>query len=562
MKHIGPVARLVLVLGGLVFGVVLFLAAAGGVLLTGSAALAASVITSPPTSVAGEDSERGSQEVSELLGELALSSSTRVSEAGLSRLLSAGLSGGGLGGRVELHTTAVEVQRGRVSLSVTATLREDMRLLGDGRPSVRLRPITSTVSAVMGVEEQGQGMVFALEGAQLGAVRVPRYVLQATLRHLETASPALPVEPVGATAVYVPFEAANPYMPAGLELRGLSLEPGAILMRLSVPQSLLDAASGEVAPLLREQMPAAREAVSAVLGTEAPALENVARLQEAVSRPRHAPSHPAALVSYTHGEVSARPPNEAAFMPTIGTDLPENTIVETEAASYAELLLTDRSVLKLDENTEVMLEAVPSSAGDARGRVAVEAGRLRARIARSVGTDFEFHAAGAVCGVRGTELVLSHAPGTRLDLSVLHGSVVLAPVDGPETAVAAGRRLAVDVSRLAESFDTPLETTELSDTERSAIDAELAISTPEVTQQDMRERIWMWNVADEARALAFQIMNMDEPTRRRLLGELEARLDMPAINARVAALLQDPAVREVVRDLGFDDEIQAFLHAR
>ena len=129
-----------------------------------------------------------------------------------------------------------------------------------------------------------------------------------------------------------------------------------------------------------------------------------------------------------------------------GFRLGPDFIVETEAGSYAEIVLPNGHVLKLAENTEIRLENVVARAQAGDDRVSVSRGRLRSVVASLAGTgrSFAVQTPSAVGGVRGTDFVtqvILNAAGavTQEAIGVLEGAVAFAQSGGPEIAVGAGQ---------------------------------------------------------------------------------------------------------------------------
>jgi hypothetical protein len=128
-----------------------------------------------------------------------------------------------------------------------------------------------------------------------------------------------------------------------------------------------------------------------------------------------------------------------------GFQLGPNFVVATGPASYAEVVLPNGHVLKLAEDTEVVLENVVARAQTGEDRVAVSRGRLRSVVAGLTGTGraFAVRTPTAVGGVRGTDFVtqvLLGAQGISEEaVAVLEGVVDFSRDDGQSVSVLAGQ---------------------------------------------------------------------------------------------------------------------------
>ncbi len=129
-----------------------------------------------------------------------------------------------------------------------------------------------------------------------------------------------------------------------------------------------------------------------------------------------------------------------------GFQLGPNFIVETEAGSYAEIVLPNGHVLKLAENTEIRLESVVARAQTGADRISVSRGRLRSVVATLTGTgrSFAVQTPSAVGGVRGTDFVTqvfldAFGAVTQEAIGVLEGSVAFARSGGAEISIGAGQ---------------------------------------------------------------------------------------------------------------------------
>ena len=538
----GWAVRGALILGGLILGVVIYLVALLGWGATASALLHRRATVPQPEQVldaAGLPSLE--QEVSVLLGDLSLGGTTTIPQESINRILRIGASQTEIPDGVILHDIHVDLEDGAATLS--ATITADLRIAPMGR---NLNPQTTTVEGRIVSLPSADGLLVYPESISVGRLGIPSLFADTLAGRLEERGFIGPIELRDRRSFYVPYSAFSAVIPPAIVLEGLALREGFLLAEVRVEDSVRDQLLSEVAPLLKEQAPALRQAVAEAMGEGHPVSRSVSRLGDlAVATPR-VPDKPTALLSYLENIVEATPPNAESFYPQLGEDLPAGTRVETGPVSYAECLLRDESILRIDEETTVLLRELPGSPEAPRGRFDLLSGRIRAKVAEVAGTDYSFSAAESVCGVRGTDLVLSLPEGEGAILTVLQGSVRISPPGEQERLVEENQMIQAGSRR------PPVA---ISSDEHQSLQTEVTLRSSPADAQALREAWWLWQIVDEARELAATISAMDREAQRRLEQEVKARLDLQALRPRVEQILALPEIQQTLDEFGVEDPL-------
>lgn len=530
MKN-GPAVKTVLFLGGLLLGLIVYAIALTGFGLSAVAVLyARTTVQAPPTDIAAGSVTTLEQEVSAVLAGASLGGSATVSEESVNRLLRIGITQGRLPEKVTLHAFHLDLNPSAVILSATATITP---LDSIGR--FRLKPQTTRLEMSLQVQPQREGLLFSLDRATVGSLTLPEALIAALGRRFEPVTPDLPISKSEDGSFFLSYDALKPIIPPALVLEALVVREGYVVAQLSVSEDVRRHLVSHVAPLLDQQAGAAREAAAAALGIDNPVSRSIDRVVSKLSTPPLPPSEPTALVSYRERDVEATPPDGATFSPAVGTDLAGGTLLRTGAASYVECILRDKTMLRVDQNTQVHLKELPSSPEDARGRFDLLTGRLRARVATITGTDYRFSAAENVCGVRGTDLVLDLSPDQTLRLSVLEGSVVLVPPEGTELPVDQDQAI-LTTAGAAPAVLTP--------DDRKTIEAELLLRTDPGDAARVREIAWLWDLLNEAKDLAIHIMALEGVSKERLGAEMRRRIDAESLRPHLESFLKDLGVED------------------
>ncbi len=539
MKNRAAVSILLL-FGGFLLGSVAYSIALTGVGLTAAALLHARItVEAPSTDVTTAVGTTLEEEVAAVLSGAGLGGSATISEESVNRLVRIGIIQAGLPENMTLHSLHLDLNSAEVLVSATATIAPS-----DSVGRFRIKPQTTRLEVSLRIQPQGDGLLVSPNGATVGRLALSRAALEAASRRFGPETLGLPV--------VVSYEAIEPFIPPAFVLEGLVVREGYLVAQVQVSEEVRRRLVSEVVPLLEEHAEPAREAVSAALGIDNPVSRSIETLVSKATHPPAAPLEPTALVSYRERDVEATPPDAAPFSPEVGTDLSSGTLLRTGAASYVECILRDETMLRIDQNTQVRLNELPSSPEDARGRFTILTGRLRARVAGIIGTDYQFAAAQNVCGVRGTDLVLHLSAEESLFLSVLEGSVVLTTPDGTEQPVAADQALGP-----ADGAGPAV----LSSGDRKAIESELLLRTGPRDAPRVREAAWLWDLLNDAKSLAMHIMTLDDVSQEKLAEEMRKRIDADSLRPRLEGFLRQPEVRATLREMGADDPL-AWLEGR
>lgn len=134
------------------------------------------------------------------------------------------------------------------------------------------------------------------------------------------------------------------------------------------------------------------------------------------------------------GEVSIQKPEEEIWLPVEkNMPLEEGDLLKTGPGAYAEVLIDDGSVIKVEENTEIAFDELNAGYETKRieSTIFLEFGRLIANIVRFTfpGSRFEIETPTMVAGVRGTEFIVETAGSEQTDVGVFEGEVSVAGFD-------------------------------------------------------------------------------------------------------------------------------------
>jgi hypothetical protein len=145
-------------------------------------------------------------------------------------------------------------------------------------------------------------------------------------------------------------------------------------------------------------------------------------------------------------------------------ELPEGSTVKTYNSTAELELVPNGSIIKLDFNTEFMIEALQRDQESANS-FALFGGKIRTVAARSgFGENYSIRTPSAVCGVRGTDFGMQVIRGASDAVAVLRGSVEFINIQtGQNISVAAGqaadvfadvfRPFTLDTTQIRELFD-------------------------------------------------------------------------------------------------------------
>ena len=155
------------------------------------------------------------------------------------------------------------------------------------------------------------------------------------------------------------------------------------------------------------------------------------------------------------GSVALQKPGDKIWLP-VEKDMPvqKSNRLKTGPKSFAEILIDDGSLLRIEENSEIVLKEI--SAGFEAKRIEsaiyLKLGKLMSKIAKfvNVRSRFSVRTPTMVAGVRGTEFVVVVAQSGKTELAVIVGRVSARGLDekgiqmkGPEVMVMGGMQTLV-----------------------------------------------------------------------------------------------------------------------
>ena len=150
-------------------------------------------------------------------------------------------------------------------------------------------------------------------------------------------------------------------------------------------------------------------------------------------------SQPAAQAASVQGRASAALPGKAAVPLVAGAQLPEGTLLATDADGYVTLQLADGSTVRVQAGSKVKLDKLRSDTGTTTFEFGLIAGRIESLVARLRGANarFEVRTPQVAASVRGTNFRVSlDASSGEARSEVLEGSVAAAGRANPKKAIA------------------------------------------------------------------------------------------------------------------------------
>ncbi|MFW6338551.1 MAG: FecR family protein [Alkalispirochaetaceae bacterium] len=493
------------------------------------------------------------QELQTLRGETATLLSTldganrlRVSEEELSRLGAAALR--------ELAEDSGEAFSllGFGATTETNRITTDLafRLILPGAPPIIGR-IETTASFGFDMESRNDTLLLTPTRLRLGRLPLPPAILAAAYRRAVPAG-TLRQSPVqlsdGAFALSLDF--LNAELPPEVRVIGVSAVPEGMELLLQVDADRVLTLLSDSAPLLGRILPEL-ESVLSEEGVDTD-LEQLIAQVTAPEGSAETPE-PAAVVSYLENEVEVLF-DQTLFVPEIGEDLYVRSSVRTGPGSATELLLRDRSVLRISEETQFELQGLPKGPNDGT-QLRLVSGGLRAKVNKMIDGDarFALRAGSATLGVRGTDIFVQIEPEGDLRVSVLAGSVGVTPEGGEETVIEANQELSVPLGSLAEDPRRPLELSALKPKRRAEIEATVGIAASPDDQDRLREQYRLASVLAELRKLGATVMAMTPDEQQRLGANLQQRIDMEWAREEFARLMANPQFSELMNSFGIDE---------
>jgi hypothetical protein len=167
-----------------------------------------------------------------------------------------------------------------------------------------------------------------------------------------------------------------------------------------------------------------------------PALLLGALLSVSCSKEAPGSSHPSgktdivknqAMVSFASGEVTAESGTQKTTV-RIGDILAKGQTLKTAAQSECELRLGTSATIRIEENTEVVLNDIVLNPGRISVELGPVLGAVRCKVGRLSGDErFRVRTPTAVVGVRGTEFRVAVSAGGNTLLAVQQGNVAILP---------------------------------------------------------------------------------------------------------------------------------------
>jgi hypothetical protein len=155
------------------------------------------------------------------------------------------------------------------------------------------------------------------------------------------------------------------------------------------------------------------------------------------------------------GSVALQKPDNQIWLPVEkGMPLEKSDRLKTGAQSFAEILIDDGSLLRMEDHSEIVLKELTAGFETKRiqSTIYLKFGTLMSTIAKFVNTRsrFSVRTPTMVAGVRGTEFVVVVAQSGKTELAVIRGRVSVGGVDekgmetkGPEVIIMGGMQTLV-----------------------------------------------------------------------------------------------------------------------
>ncbi len=159
-----------------------------------------------------------------------------------------------------------------------------------------------------------------------------------------------------------------------------------------------------------------------------PAEEDTAELiaEEDLS-PVEAPRYEQAIITFLSGDVFIRE-NDQWIYAEIGQLLESKDALKVAAGGYCELQFGDRAVIRLEEDTELALNAIGLEPGTARVGLELVQGSVISRVMKLSNNErYTVKTQSVACGVRGTEFRVQNIQGADTVLAVQEGTVAVLP---------------------------------------------------------------------------------------------------------------------------------------
>ena len=484
------------------------------------------------------------EELARALSSAEGASRLRLSEESLSRIGAAALKevGDSTGGSFTSLGFHAEAERDYLAASVAF----EMRLPG----APLKRAVRTTASVGLRVESVAGEVLLTPQKFWVGRLPLPAGVLASVYdrfsAHL-TASEA-PIRFKRGDLV-VPIELINQEIPRVVAVKSVHAVPAGVDLILEADMAMLTALLAEGAPIMAHMLPVlSRELKEQGLNLET----EVEELLAAASEPLPAPADPlpTALVCYLENEVWVRS-EIGRFVPELGEDLFAPSAVRTGASSATELLLRDKSVLRVSEETEFELATLPEGT-ERSTEILLHSGALRAKVNKLVTGEARFtvRTDGAILGVRGTDLFVSVEPDGALQVAVLEGSVAVEQNGAQALLLEANQEVEVSRDAITAGTTETLEPTPLKPARRREIEAAANFTASLGMEGHLREQYRLAMILSRVRRIGTELMAMEPEKQRSLAERLRRNVDMNWAEAEFRRLMQIPEFEELMAAFG------------
>ncbi len=199
-----------------------------------------------------------------------------------------------------------------------------------------------------------------------------------------------------------------------------------------------------------------------------------------------------AVVTFVSGDVFVI--SENAILPAIvGNILKIGDSLKTASDSYLEILIDGKSVIRMDENTELAIERLVSSGTETDISVSLLSGSIINKVEKIVSSseNYSVKTKSAAFGVRGTEFMVSSPESGEPVLAVKSGSVQMIPHSDvierlKEKAPARDENVETFIKLVEESFPVVTGGSEIAITPDLSAEILKSLSTVETAVDDVR----------------------------------------------------------------------------
>jgi hypothetical protein len=543
---------------GFFLGIILFILFMTGLVLSVSGILLRAA-AAPYTAGKEIPENLGSieEETARLLDSTRLGPVIVIGETELRRIILAALGSSELPPEAGIAGLDIEMEPGRIRVSAGILLNE----INTGFSGYRITPRTLSVAAAVRLESLDEAISLTIDSLSVGRFSLPLGLFSDFAAAYELPETDVPLERSGPYTLRLPYTFFQDLLPAVARLEHLEAVQDGLRLGLDVDTAAAAELEALAAPFILnqgEQFKRALQNVS-VSGRDKELLDSAVqaadRLISRVGRNEAVvPEDPSAFVAYLENRVTVQPAGGNSFIAAIGDDLFSGAVVSTGADSIAELILRDKSVMKIGRNTVVTLEELPPREGASDSIFSLVSGTIRSRVNKMIGSgsSFEIRTPSAVMGVRGTDFMIALTAGKELSVTVLEGRVELESAAGANREIGPGKKLKVKVDLLDQEKDASLEPEEVSEGDRKRIESELGIRSEYEDEDELRVQTGFLITLDEVKQIAAAVMAMDAGTQERLAAELQQRIPVSEVQRQFDRMSAHPEFKALMDSFGID----------